>query len=355
MRILQIIDSLAAGGAERMAVNYANALESRVDYSGIVATRNDGPLRQSLSDEVEFLLLGKTGKLDVAAVIRLRKFCKLRRIDVVHAHGTSFFTGFLLKLVLPGICLVWHDHFGHRDKQTLRQNAVLWWCARFFWGVIAVNRDLERWIQQRLGLENCIYLPNFTAMDSERPSVLMYGENGKRILYVANLRHPKNHFMVLSVAAALQESHPDWSFHFVGEDRADEYASKLKNAIAAEGLANVYIYGQQQWVGSFIAQSDICIMASDSEGLPVALVEYGMHRKAVVCTNVGEMPRMVKDGASGFVVPASDAAALEKALVTLIGNPGLREAFGTQLYQKIQVDHAEDAVMKRYLGWLKNR
>ena len=37
MRIVQIIDSLEVGGAEKMAINYANALSKRVDFSGLVA------------------------------------------------------------------------------------------------------------------------------------------------------------------------------------------------------------------------------------------------------------------------------------------------------------------------------
>ena len=44
MRILQIIDSLEAGGAERMAVNYANALANEMEFSGLVVTRKEGPL-----------------------------------------------------------------------------------------------------------------------------------------------------------------------------------------------------------------------------------------------------------------------------------------------------------------------
>ena len=34
MRIIQLIDSLETGGAERMAVNYANALQSKIEFSG---------------------------------------------------------------------------------------------------------------------------------------------------------------------------------------------------------------------------------------------------------------------------------------------------------------------------------
>ena len=59
MRILQIIDSLEAGGAERMAVNYANALADKIDFSGLVATRKEGALRNQLSINVSYLFLNK--------------------------------------------------------------------------------------------------------------------------------------------------------------------------------------------------------------------------------------------------------------------------------------------------------
>ena len=42
MRIVQIIDSLDVGGAEKMAVNYANALVGRIEFSGLVVTRAEG-------------------------------------------------------------------------------------------------------------------------------------------------------------------------------------------------------------------------------------------------------------------------------------------------------------------------
>ncbi|GAQ48948.1 glycosyl transferase [Flavobacterium psychrophilum] len=56
MRVLQIIDSLNAGGAERMAVNYANALADKIEFSGIVVTRKDGILKKQLGNNVPFFL-----------------------------------------------------------------------------------------------------------------------------------------------------------------------------------------------------------------------------------------------------------------------------------------------------------
>ena len=54
MRIIQLIDSLEAGGAERMAVSYANALGKKIEFSGLVVTRKEGPLVNLLDKEVSY-------------------------------------------------------------------------------------------------------------------------------------------------------------------------------------------------------------------------------------------------------------------------------------------------------------
>lgn len=63
MRIVQIIDSLEVGGAERMAVNYANALSGKISFSGLVVTRKEGDLRSKIDKKVDYLFLNKKKQL----------------------------------------------------------------------------------------------------------------------------------------------------------------------------------------------------------------------------------------------------------------------------------------------------
>jgi len=72
MRILQIIDSLDIGGAEKMAVNYANSLSVARDFSGLVATRKEGHLKSQIHPDVNYLFLGKKKAIDISAILRLR-------------------------------------------------------------------------------------------------------------------------------------------------------------------------------------------------------------------------------------------------------------------------------------------
>jgi hypothetical protein len=91
MKVLQLIDSLEAGGAERVAVNYANGLLDIVDASYLCATRAEGLLKGELNKDVGYLFLNKKTTLDSKAIKLLYQFIKDEKIQIVHAHGSSFF------------------------------------------------------------------------------------------------------------------------------------------------------------------------------------------------------------------------------------------------------------------------
>ena len=354
MRILQIIDSLEVGGAERMAVNYANALSDRIEFSGLVSTRKEGILKNHIQPNVSYWYLNRKFTLDVAAVFRLRSFCIKEKIDWIHAHGTSYFIAFLLKLTLPQIKIIWHEHAGARSSEKGIRNIVLWICSRFFKGIIVVNHTLEKWCKSVLGFNEVLYLPNFTMNDTtENPVTLLHGTAFKRILCLANLRHPKNHRLLLQVATRFRQTHPDWTFHLVGRDANDDYSNEIKAIIKKSQLEDsVYIYGLREDINHIIEQVNIGVLTSSSEGLPVALLEYGWHKKAVVSTNVGEIPLIISDGVNGFTVPSDAEDLFYDALAALADDASLQEKFGKELHQTILDNHSEKAVMAKYINWI---
>ena len=96
MRIVQLIDSLEAGGAERMAVNYANSLQSKIDFSGLVATRNEGILKEQINQKVSYLFLQKKSTIDPTAIKKMYQYCKSHQINWIHAHSSSFFLAIII-------------------------------------------------------------------------------------------------------------------------------------------------------------------------------------------------------------------------------------------------------------------
>ena len=69
IRILQLIDSLEAGGAERMAVSYANALNRNIGFGALVATRTEGALKNQLDKNVVYGYLNRKSTFDFKALL----------------------------------------------------------------------------------------------------------------------------------------------------------------------------------------------------------------------------------------------------------------------------------------------
>jgi glycosyltransferase involved in cell wall biosynthesis len=354
MRIIQIIDSLETGGAERMAVNYANALSKRIAFSGLVPTRAEGSLKDQVEPAVQYFFLKKKYTLDFGAVLRMKKYCKAHKIEYIHAHSTSYFLAILVKCFYPRVRIIWHDHNGNSEFLEVREAVPLNVASIFFKGIIVVNNQLKAWALRELHCRNVLYIANFTQPEThEVKHTTLKGNPGKKILALANLREQKDHFLLLDTAAIVKEAHPDWTFHLVGKDFDDDYSRKVKEYLVEKGLENhVFLYGSRIDTGHVIGQCDIAILTSKSEGLPVALLEYGLHRKPVVVTNVGEIPLIVQNERSGLIVASGASHAFAAALHKMITDDAFRKAMGAGLHQTIIDHHSEGAAMTQYLEWI---
>ena len=356
LRIAQIIDSLEIGGAEKMAVNYANALQDSLSFSALVTTRKEGPLKEQLHPDVAYFCMQRKSKLDVLAVFRLRLFCKKHKINYLQAHSSSFFTAFLLKMTLPSIQIIWHDHNGMSEFIGSQKTRVIQFCSYFFKGIVVVNDQLKQWAESTLNCKKVLYLPNFTKLDySIQAATKLKGTAGKRIVYLANLRFQKNHFLALDVAEKMQISHPDWSLHLIGKDFDDAYSEQVKTTIIEKQLTNtVFIYGSRQDIVNVLQQASIAIITSQSEGLPVALLEYGLLHLPLVSTAVGELPLIIQSGKNGYLVPNYDSETFYERIVELMDNPELRERLGSQLYATVDAQHSEQAIVNQLMQWINS-
>lgn len=198
MRVLQLIDSLNAGGAERMAVNIANALVSKVDRSYICTTRSEGLLKSSIQKEVLYLFLKKKGALDLFAMQSFYSFLKRERIDIIHAHSSSYFLATIVSIFLPKIKVIWHDHYGNSDFLSKRPKRMLNFCSYYFSHSFGVNTNLVIWAKTNLKHHSVSFLPNFVHSDTSiKNQVVLKGQKGTRIVCLANLRPQKDHINLI--------------------------------------------------------------------------------------------------------------------------------------------------------------
>lgn len=354
IRILQLIDSLEAGGAERMAVSYANALNRNDGFGALVTTRSEGSLKNQLDKNVVYGFLNRKSIFDFKALFFLRRLVVQNKITHIHAHSSSVFFGVLLKVLQPKIQLIWHDHYGKSEMLDQRPFLALKMASLFVSKIIAVNFKLKNWAQEKLFCARVVFLPNFTSISSDNPEKITYlkGIEGKRIVCLANLRPQKNHLLLLQIAKEIHKTHPDWSFHLVGKDFEDSYSNNLKTEIIALDLAEVvFIYGSRDDIPFILSQSTIGVLTSESEGLPIAILEYGLHKLPVISTRVGEIPTVITDK-EGVLISSNDCCNFVLSLIKMMDDQMMRSTFAANLHDKIIQNYSEEAVIKLYLKWI---
>lgn len=352
MRVLQLIDSLAAGGAERIAVNYANGLSEQISFSALVATREEGLLKEQLSKKVCYLFLNRKSTFDYRAILRLRKFIKKNKIAIVHAHGTSFFIAFLLKITYPTVRIYWHEHFGARVKETLWQNMELFFCSRFFAVVFVVNPQLKGWVKEKLFFKNVFFIPNFAVMDEIHiDKTILEGDYGKRIICLANLKKPKNHLAILIAFNELQLRENGWSLHFVGKIYNDSYSEVITTYISQNNLSeSVFLLDVRNDIATILFQATIGILASTEEGFPVSLLEYGLAELVVLSTNVGFCAELIQENYNGFLFDPFIPMDLQKQLERIINKSDVEcKQFGLNLRKRITECYSKETVMELLL------
>jgi glycosyltransferase involved in cell wall biosynthesis len=352
LRVMQLIDSLALGGAEQMAVAYANELAARGHHAHLCATRDEGPLRDRIAPDVGFLALHRRRRLDLGAIRRLARYLRRERIDIVHAHSTSILTAVLARLLPPFARVVWQDHSGKpADAPVPRGLKPL---VRRAHATIAVQAEMLDWARSRLGIaaRRSVMIPNFVpaaAGTGDAPD--LPGSPESRIVCVANLRPVKDHFTLARAAGLVRQRHPNAVVLCVGAESDPATVARLRAEIA-DGLpaGAMHLLGARTDVAAILGASAIGVLTSASEGLPMALLEYGRAGLAVVSTAVGECPRVLGNGRYGRLVPPGDPAALADALIGLLTDADARRRLGAGFQAQIAREYSPAAVMQRVVA-----
>jgi len=330
-----------------MAVNIANALLPPLEGSYLCCTRQEGMLKEEIKIDVGYLFLNKKTSVDPKAILKLRKYIHENKIDIVHAHSTSYFLAGILKLSGSNFKLIWHDHYGESEFLEKREYKVLKKFSPLFSGIISVNTDLKDWAVQNLRCKNVIEIKNFISeMDTSTVSGIRLkgGDTDFKIICVANLRPQKDH---LNLLKAFEMLDPDLeiSLHLVGEDPHTTYSASVLERIKISPVSQkIFYYGSQPEVFSLLNQADIGVLSSRSEGLPLALLEYGMAGLPVISTRVGKCPELIEK--DGQIISSAAPEELKNALIYYMENPAIRKKDAAIFQSKIKQVFSQKLVIK---------
>jgi glycosyltransferase involved in cell wall biosynthesis len=346
MKILQLIDSLNIGGAERMSVNMANAFCDNSIDNVLVCARSNGELSHFLLNKTKFYELNKKSTFDFVALFRLFKLIKIENPTIIHAHSSSIYWGIIIKLFFPKIKLLWHDHFGLSDQLKDTDRKIIQILSRYIDGVVSVNEKLANWAKRNLETSNIDFIKNFPYLNSLDDNL----KKDNVMLHLANLRPQKDHLTLIeSIKILNTKTNIKFQVWCAGNDFFDEYSKLVKLKIKEYNLENkIKILGPIVDTIPILENASIALLCSESEGLPVSLLEYGLAALPVVVTDVGQCAEVVNFGEYGKVIPPKDPEKLSNAILELLLNVDVSKQMGIAFKQHIETEYGAQKFLKDY-------
>lgn len=158
----------------------------------------------------------------------------------------------------------------------------------------------------------------------------------QRVLFLGNLSERKGVSDLLQALALPGLDTARLEVTIAGGGDVQAYEGKAR-ALGIDGFVRFAGWSDQQQVARLMARTDVLVLPSYDEGLPLVILEALANGVAVVCTPVGEIPSVLEDGVNACFVQPGDVAGIAAALQQVLQQPELRsslESNGRALYEQ---------------------
>jgi len=175
------------------------------------------------------------------------------------------------------------------------------------------------------------------------------------ILNVGYFDRNKNQSLLIQALAELYHRGECFiELHFVGEDVGDGCMEHCRALATNLGVAEqVRFFGFVESVEAIFSNTDVFVLCSHSEGMPMSILEAMRAAKPVIATNVGGVGEQVVDGITGFLVPIDDVAALVDKLILLKQNYLLRVGLGFAARARFEETFTTSTMITEYVKILE--
>jgi len=282
----------------------------------------------------------------------MRTLLLQEKFDIVHTHGSqdAWCAAFALLGMSPRPHLLRtkHNIFPIREHFANR-----WLYGRMTEKIICISRAVLEYCAAKpyLRRENLVLIHSavnaelYARGDREKIRKEL-GLGGHYVAgIVGRLRPEKGHHTLLEAFARLKDRAPDMMLVVCGDGSIFQELSDFAKANAIS--ARMIFTGFRTDIPDILSALDVFILPSLSEGLGTAVLEAGAAGLPIIASNVGGIPDIIEDGASGILVPPTDVSALAEAIKSVYSNPEKAKLLGMAAQRRVRQHFSEKALVDK--------
>lgn len=364
--ILHVVYSFSTGGLENGVANLIDRLPAHRWRHGVIAlTRVSPELRERVQrSDTLFMELGKGPGHAFRLFPRLFRLFRELRPAIVHTRNLAALEA-LVPAAAAGVGVRVHGEHG-RDVHDLDGSRRKYRLIRrihspFVTRYVALSRDLERYLHERVGIppERIEQIYNGVDLERFRPA-----SAGRGAVPGCPFRDP-GHWLVGTVGrleAVKDQVSLARAFALALKSRPDA-RRRLRLVIAGEGslrpgierilrddgaLELAWLSGERPDVPELMRGLDCFVLPSLAEGISNTILEAMASGLPVIATRVGGNPELVEDGVTGRLVPPADPAVLAREILAYYDDPEIGRRHGGAGRQLAGRRYSLEQMIKRY-------
>jgi glycosyltransferase involved in cell wall biosynthesis len=348
-RILFIIPDLEYGGAASQLRLLATGLPRSRFEPRVVVLGRPGPVAVALrAGGVEVEALGWGRRLDVRPLLALRRRVADFRPDVVHAWQPA--AAYPAALCRGRARLLASAALGRGKAGVLRTRLDRWLCGRADRLVVGGEAEAQRYRRRGVPEDKLAVVPPGVAEADGRanavvPDALDVPPSAPVIACVGRLSEHAGHRDAVWAFDILKYLYNDLHLLLVGDGPG---RGRLEQFTRDVGAADqVRFLGPRADVAAVLARADVVWLPARAGGVNVALEAMAAGRP-VVATRGPLVAEAVADGATGFLVPPGDKAALARQTRLLLDDPDRRLTMGAAGRRRAATTFAAAAMVERF-------
>jgi glycosyltransferase involved in cell wall biosynthesis len=351
IKIMQIIARMNVGGPAVLVADLMRNLD-RQCFSAVLVTGycddNESDYLDEVADDVAAIRIPGLGRSvsplkDLGAFFLLVKEIRRFKPDVIHTHtAKAGVLGRVAGLIAKPSAKRIHTFHGHllhgyfnsrKTRLVILLETVLGLITYRFIAIgsivkndlvcAGIGRDTKFDVIYP-GLQELETYPQAAAR-----STLGLDPRKKYLVFVGRLTNIKRPERLIALAQFLKNNHPDSWLLIAG---AGELLGVLNAQAEKEGLPVTFL-GWRKDIEMILSASDIAVLCSDNEGIPLTLIQAAQAGLPIVSTDVGSVSDIVINGTTGLLTEVSSKGLIEGVSV-LLDDPALGQRFGIAAEQR---------------------
>ncbi len=303
MKIVQIIPTFDYGGAEIMVENLLYGLKEKGhDVLIFCMSGKKSAIATRIEDKgIKIIYFNKKAGFRPNYVFKIYNLLKKEKPDVVHTHLHCTVYAFPAA-VMAKVKVITHTlhNIVSKECSVFHQKFNGLFYRRFGVIPVALSEEIKETAidTYKLKTETVPVIYNGINMDFVPEKKIYEYRNPAKIVHVGRFAHAKNHINLIRSFRLLLEDIPECELTLVGDG---ELRQDIENEIKKNGLCDkVHLIGITDDVYRYLIDSDVFVLPSIHEGMPMTVIEAMCVGIPIVATDVGGISEMVQDGISAL-------------------------------------------------------